>query len=140
MALPFVSFRTLLLCAALSGCAGSQAVTGALQEPAAEPAQSPERAAAVAEIRQKAEAAAAQQTGEAPDVYQTHGPATVRARSYGEVKAIEAELRAIAEASKRPGSVAELEALRRRAAYLEELRRKSASDLDESPNTGSITQ
>lgn len=140
MALPLVSFRTILLCAILSGCAGSQAVTGALQEPVAERAQSPERAAAVAEIRQKAATAAAQQTGDAPDVYQAHGPANVRARSYGEIKAIEAELRAIAEASKRPASAAELEALRRRAATLEELRRNSVSDLDESPNTGSITQ
>jgi hypothetical protein len=140
MALPLVSFRSILLCAALSGCAGSQAVNGSLQEPATEPAQSAERAAAVAEIRRKAEAAAARQTGDAPDVYRTHGPPDVRARSYGEIKAIEAELRAIAEASKRPGSAAELEALRRRAATLEELRRNSASDLDESPNTGSITQ
>jgi hypothetical protein len=135
MALPFVSSRALILCVCLAGCAGSQPMTGALQEPAAEPAQSPERAAAVAEIRQKAAAAAAEQeAGTAPDVYQTHGPPGTVRKSPGEIAAIEADLRASAEASKKTGSAA------KRAAYLEELRRETVSDLDESPNTGSITQ
>lgn len=140
MALSFVPSRVMILCLCLAGCAGSQTTTGELRGPA-ETAQSPERAKAVAEIREKAETAAAgPEAGTAPDVYQTHAPPGTSTKSPGEIAAIEAELLAIAEASKQSSNAAELEALRKRAAELEALRRKSISDLDESPNTGSITQ
>jgi hypothetical protein len=130
---------------ALAGCAGTQSVSNLTNEPATavasappSPARSPEQAAAVADIRRKAAAAEEYADGE-PDVYQSFAPPGRERRSYAEIKAIEAELKAIADA-RRTAGVAELEALRRRAAHLEALRRQHESILDDDANTGSINQ
>ena len=131
--------RVACICAALAltACASQDIVSGALQEPAGN-VQNAERAAAVAEIRSKA--AAAQQTETEPDVYQSYAPPERPVRTYAEIKAIEAELQAIAAASDRSSGAAELAALRKRAAYLEKLRQNQLSGLDDEASTGSIDQ
>jgi hypothetical protein len=124
---------------ALAACASPQIVNGALQEPAgAAQAPSAERAAGIAAIRSKAEQA--QQDETEPDVYQSNAPPERPVRTYAEIRAIEAELKAIAAASGQTSSAAELAALRKRAAYLEKLRSNQESGLDEDLSTSSISQ
>ncbi|HMB48175.1 MAG TPA: hypothetical protein VKN63_07860 [Afifellaceae bacterium] len=137
--MPAAILGVAVMCALLllPGCAGSQTGAGAIKEAAAPPpAQSAERAAAVAEIRQRA--ANAQLADTEPDVYQSYAPPERSVHNYREIREIEAELKAIADASARTSGGAELAALRKRAAYLEKLRRERAATLDESPSTGSI--
>jgi len=123
----------------LVACASPQIVDGALQEPAgAAQAPSAERVAAVTEIRSRAEQA--QQDETEPDIYQSYAPPDRPVRTHAELKAIEAELKAIAAASGQTSSAAELAVLRKRAAYLEELRSNQESGLDEDLSTGSISQ
>ena len=133
--------RFALVCAALSlaACASTQTVNSALESPApAADIPSAERTAAIAEIRGKAERA--QQDETEPDVYQSYAPPERPVKTSAEIRAVEAELKAIAAASGRASSAAELAALRKRAAYLEKLRANQESGLDEDPSTGSISQ
>jgi hypothetical protein len=133
--------RAALVCAALSlaACASTQTVNGALESPApAAGIPSAERTAAIAEIRGKAERAKQDETE--PDIYQSYAPPERPVKTSAEIRAIEAELKAIAAASGRASSSAELAALQKRAAYLEKLRSNQESGLDEDPSTGSINQ
>jgi hypothetical protein len=89
---------------------------------------SPERAAAVAEMRAKALAA---ETAPYPDVFQAGQVARLAAREeprpVAEVEAIELELAALARQRQRAGSPGELAALDARAAELRRLARRQGA-------------
>ena len=122
---------------AVIGCSSRQMTPeslGVSDAPAAEI--SSERAAAVADIRRKAADARLAGNGQAPDVYQSFGPPDRDRRTNAQVRAIEAELQAIADAAKATSGAAELAALRKRAADLEALRRQV--EVDAEAGTGSI--
>ncbi len=127
----------LTLVLALAGCATQQAQLADLGADA-EPEISAERAAVIVDIRQKAEAARQADTGAEANIYQSYGPPEDNRRTYAEVRAIQAELDALAEASQRSSDPAEIAALRREAARLEALRKKV--ELDGAAGSGSIDQ
>ncbi len=132
-----ISFFPGIVLLVLFGCASGQVTPESLSAADKSSAEvSSNRDAAVAEIREKAAAARLAEGASSPDVYRSFGPPDRERRTYAEVKAIEAELRAIAEAEKQASSVDELAVLRRRAAHLEALRREA--ELDAETATGSI--
>lgn len=102
------------------------------------PTISDERAAVVADIRRKAEEARQADTGQETDVYETFGPPTESRRTFAEVKAIVAELDALAEIAESSSDPGELAVLRRRAARLEALRKQV--ELDGEAGSGSLAQ
>ncbi len=122
----------------LAGCASRQPAPGEAELVAAAPPVSPERRAAVAEIRKKVADAEIASADTESDADQLIPPPTRPLRSYREVNAIEAELKMIAETAKQTSNAAELAALRKRAAELEALRQEPAADDD--VDTGSIDQ
>ncbi len=118
---------------AVAGCAGYP-VPGGLAgqrtayDPAyetlavpAEPAD-PARQVAVAEIRAKADAAAAAAgNGTFPDVFQSYGPDGTLALTRAKRLAVEAELQAVLAAQAQAGNPAEAARLKARAEYLKRL-------------------
>ncbi len=99
---------------------------------------SAEREAAVADIRRTAEEARQADTGVEANVYESFGPPDDNRRTYAEIRAIEAELDALAEATRRSSDPSEVAALRKEAARLEALRRQV--ELDGEAGSGSISQ
>ena len=89
-------------------------------QPAAAPAE-PARASAVADIHARAEAAAAENDGAFPNVFNSYGPSGATAMSRAERLAIEAELDAILAAQAKVTDPAEAERLKARVAYLKRL-------------------
>lgn len=81
----------------------------------------PERASAVAEIQAKADAAAANDSGDFPNVFHSYGPSGASAMTRAERLAVEAELEAVLAAQAQAGNPAEAERLKARAAYLKRL-------------------
>ena len=113
----------------LSGCATYPGLTGstaqgtgngaALEQTAA--AGEPERASAVAEIRARADAAAAENTSGSPGVFNSYGPSGETLMTRAERLAVEAELEAVLAAQAQAANPAEAERLKARAAYLKRL-------------------
>ena len=103
-----------------------------------EPPISAERAAVIEDIRRKAEESRQADTGSEADVSEPVEPPAQERRTYSEIRAIEAELDALADAARRSSDPGEIAALRREAARLEELRKQV--ELDGEGGSGSISQ
>jgi hypothetical protein len=110
-------------CATYPGLSGPTAQNTAFDAAAETPAApaDPERQAAVAEIRARAEAAAANKTGAPPNVFYSYGPDGTSKMTRLERLAVEAELDAVLAAQARAGNPAEAEQLKARAAWLRRL-------------------
>ena len=104
----------------------------------AEPAISAERAAVIADIRRKAEESRQADIGLEADGSDPFDPPIEERRTYAEIRAIEAELDALADAARRSSDPGEIAALRKKAARLEELRKQV--ELDGEAGSGSISQ
>ena len=120
-----------------ASCASQQAhVEGLIASE--EPPISAERAAVIADIRRKAEESRLADTGSEVDDSESFGPPIQDRRTYAEIRAIEAELDALADAVRRSSDPGEIAALRREAARLEELRKQV--ELDGEAGSGSKSQ
>ena len=127
----------ILLTLGLCGCASTVPDMGNLAS-ADRPAVSAERQAAVAEIREKAKAARTADAGADLGVYDSAAPSIGERRTLAEVRALEAELDALAAATRRSTDPGELAALRKRALALEALRRQA--ELDGDAGEGSLAR
>ena len=110
-------------CASYPGTGGFTAQDSAYDVAVQTPATpvDPERASAVAEIQAKANAAAANDNGNFPNVFHSYGPSGASAMTRAERLAVEAELEAVLAAQAQAGNPAEAERLKTRAAYLKQL-------------------
>ncbi len=96
-----------------------EANNGLAETPAASADQA--RQVAVADIRAKAEAAAAKDNGPSPNVFYSYGPDGTSMMTRADRLAVEAELDAVLAAQARTRNSAELERLKARAAWLKRL-------------------
>ena len=130
-------WRTMAAALIAASCASQQThVEGLIA--GAEPQISTERAAVIADIRRKAEESRQADTELATDGSEPIDPPIQERRTYAEIRAIEAELDALADAVRRSSDPGEIAALRRKAARLEELRKQV--ELDGEAGSGSISQ
>lgn len=121
----------------LANCASRQPDVGNLVDDG-QPKVSAERTAAIADIRRKAEEARQTDTGIQADVYESYGPPDDKRLTYAEIRSIEAELDALAEATRRSTDPGEIAALKREAERLEALRKQV--ELDGEGGSGSKAQ